>query len=120
MEAASRLAERIDQLAEAGQSLWARYQVVGPGKVDAAYFDAVQAAAEQLEAVLIETEPPHGLQDLHDCSARLRDLSRRCACMPQGLSFITGEAGLIPRRDQHEAMEQALRELRQAAVSLRK
>ena len=130
MEAASLLAQRIGQLAEAGQLLWSRYQDVGPGRVAAGYYEAVQTAAQQLDEALPANDAPHWLakvtdqpsvwlDELRDCAARLADLARRCACTPQGLSFVTGEAGLLPRRDQHEAFEGALRELRERAAGLK-
>jgi hypothetical protein len=122
----SELAQSINRLCESAESLWKDYQIQGPGRIDAVSFDHVQAAAEELETALgrttlperladIVNEPAAWIRELQDCVSLLCELSRRCACTPQGLSFITGEAGLLPRRDQHEAFEQTLIRLRREA-----
>ena len=50
-------------------------------------------------------------QRLSKAVATAHDLTYRCACTPIGLNFVTGEAGLIPRRDQHAAFESVLQVL---------
>ena len=119
MDSVSLLANRIRRFCEAAESLWTLYQVQGPGRVDAACFEPLQKAADQLDAAIEKTtspawlaqltrEPAAWMRELQDRVSRLCELSRRCACTPQGLSFVTGEAGLLPRKDQHEAFEQSL------------
>ena len=105
MDAASRLAQRIAALAAAGESLWAHYQAVGPGQVDLTYYEALQAAARQLDDALpagdtsswleqITAEPRVWLQDLRDGAARLQDLARRCACTPRRPIPGSGGSGI--------------------------
>ena len=96
--------------------VWEAYLSCGPGNVESVLFDGVDAMAQRLNALLENDEFLRNAGNLVNIEPdewratieRLRDLSYRCAGTPQGLCFITGEAGLIPRKDQHEAFEQAL------------
>lgn len=122
------LAARTDDFIEHTEKLWQAYQSLGPGKLERSYFDDVEAAAAEVEHTIKEPNIAAWLEQV-DRGIELRDalqtqtkqlsrLSRACACTPQGLSFITGEAGLIPRRDQHEAFESGLATTREIATEL--
>lgn len=86
------------------RSLWLEYQERGPGNVSGARWDAVQ----QAKVTLVSTHLPSKLEDV---IARSHDLARKCAEDPQGLSFVTGEGGLVPRKDLHDAFASVLGEL---------
>ena len=111
-ELASRLAEVYDR----ADLLWTRYREQGPGKVDAQSFRDLQvahAAAFELLDGDVPDSPPAGwdsqrMMKLRDVLNTLLDLSRRCVCQPQGLCFVTGEAGLVPRRELHDTFERSL------------
>ena len=60
-----------------------------------------------------ETRPP----SLEKAIGELAPLGARCARRNEGLCFVTGEAGLIPRKDQHAAYEQALAIVRRAITN---
>ena len=45
---------------------------------------------------------------------KVMELARRCAERPEGLSFVTAEAGLIPRHAEHREFEQSLIQIAQA------
>lgn len=126
MDAASRLVAGLDQLVESAGVVWQEYQARGPGQVEASTYNPVQSAVADLERAITSNEVVDRLEQ-HTSPSRdqlarrikqLDKLARACACEPQGLCFITGEAGLIPRRDQHEAFEACLVELRQIARQL--
>lgn len=102
------------RLHDAATRVWDSYREQGPGKVDSELYEAVATAAHALEAALVAGNEP-----LTDTVRRVRDLAHRCACTSLGLCFITGEAGLIPRPDQHKAYEEGLAAIRAAADRLR-
>ena len=127
MQPARRLAARIDAFVGHTETLWQAYQRLGPGKLERSSFDAVESAASEIELAI--NEPAQWLEqadggtelgdELQTELEQLTRLARACACTPQGLNFITGEAGLIPRKDQHEALEAGLVKLRELAEKLR-
>ena len=110
--------------------VWEAYQTLGPGKLESQRWEPIDAEAKRLSALLqndeilatlresIGTEPEPWLDQLRLAVDTLLDLTRRCATRPEGLCFITGEAGLIPRRDQHQQLEESLDLLRQRLVQL--
>ena len=97
----------LTEFLEQATALWNGYLEVGPGKLDPASDTRLQALARELLESGQLDEP--ATQAVH----AIVDLSARCARSPQGLSFISGEAGLIPRREQHRAFEQALEKARE-------
>lgn len=68
-------------------------------------YDAVEAAHAALHLTGEEAK-------LAEAAEALRELCHRCCRRSEGLCFITGEAGLIPRRDLHDRFEKALQALR--------
>lgn len=127
MEAHSELATQLHEFVECASDLWQEYHDRGPGKLDPLRFASVETAADALQtlfekAALASPETtgsdPRDINALRDDITQVRRLAQKCACTPQGLSFITGEAGLIPRRDQHAAFEDSLARLRQDVTRL--
>ncbi len=111
----AQLAARLTRFVASVEAVWDAYRDAGAGRVEAALYEPVAAAGEALESTLgAATESDPILESVRVA----KDLARRCACTSLGLSFISGEAGLIPRRDQHEALERALRTLRERAKEL--
>ena len=120
----SQLSNRLKDLAERATVIWDTYQACGPGRVDCQLFDDVDAASKALDGLLQNDElikaasqltardPQDWQEGLGKAIRQARDLAHRCACRPEGLCFVTGEAGLIPRRDQHAAFEDALEYIR--------
>ena len=92
--------------------VWEAYQSCGPGNVDNELFGGVDEMAQALNSPFENEELIRDVSNLVNVDSdewrikieRLRDLCYRCVCTPQGLCFITGEAGMIPRKDQHEAI----------------
>jgi len=95
----------LERLYTSLSAVWQTYQEAGPGNVNAELFEPVAAATP---AALEEAGPHEALTAAINTAV---DLTRRCATQSQGLCFVTGEAGLLPRRDQHEALEAALSEI---------
>jgi hypothetical protein len=100
--------------------VWAEYQDVGPGRVDAALFDDGKAAAARVLELLGDDNISATMTaaELRAAVEKVCDLATRCATRPEGLCFITGEAGLVPRRDWHAAMEESLTVIGEAVAAL--
>ena len=99
--------------------VWSSYNDVGPGRVDAALFDGGEAAAARVLESLADEDISATLtaERLRAAVAKACDLATRCATRSEGLCFITGEAGLVPRRDWHAAMDESLAVIGEAALS---
>ena len=122
-QSALQLAAELDQFLQEAADLWQHYQAVGPGKVDRLLFDRLELKAERL-ATLLDTvsdagigkslgvDEKGGAAGLGEAIETVMRLANRCAFSPQGLSFVTGEAGLIPNRQQHLEFENQLINLR--------
>ena len=93
------------------ESIWSMYLEHGPGSVDRSHFEALQATSR----VMCASIQPHG--DLTESVSQLEGLCKQIACTPQGLSFISGEAGLVPRRDLHDRFVRNLDVLRAACCT---
>lgn len=96
--------ECLAEFETAVSRLWADYQRRGPGKLSARELDPVESCFARLD---MDSWPQlaSALQQLHA-------LARRCVLPPEGLSFVTGEAGLLPRQDLHVAFDESLARLR--------
>jgi len=128
MQTGSRLAARIDEFVEHAETLWRDYLRLGPGKLEPGNSTGVFSAAAEIGYTIRDPDVARWLEQLHR-GKELRDelqtqveqltrLARACVSTPQGLSFITGEAGLMPRKDQHEAFASGLAKLHAMAARL--
>lgn len=104
MATSSRI-DALRSLLNAAQAVWDAYRESGPGRIDASLFEDVESAIGRVKQVG-ESRVDDGLIET------LRDLCHRCCLRSEGLCFITGEAGLIPRQDLHERFGRSLEELR--------
>ncbi|MAE63317.1 MAG: hypothetical protein CMJ18_03520 [Phycisphaeraceae bacterium] len=104
MGASAEHAARLQRLFDEASELWSQYDERGPGRMDKVCFERVDSAA-----AAVRKSDEAWPDDVAEAGSKLCDLSEQCVCRPQGLCFVTGEAGLIPRRDQHEAFEAALK-----------
>ncbi len=95
-----------DRYMQAAQQLWQSYQRHGPGKVPADLVDQLDTAWRSLEPALepMAPESRHAFCTLHR-------LLTKAGVDSAGLSFVTGEAGLIPRPDLVQAVERTLAQL---------
>jgi hypothetical protein len=100
------LGKLLAELLTAATAVWDAYRDVGPGKVEASLFEPVEVASQEIDRLLDDST------ELREAVAELYDLAQRCTCRSEGLCFITGEAGLIPRRDKEAAFEERLAWLR--------
>lgn len=124
------LAAQLKNFVECGTRVWNAYQADGPGRVDETLFDPIEAPSGEIARLLKDPRILHAVRRLSGddtdewidelCVAveRVYDLTYRCAKRPEGLCFITGEAGLIPRRDWHAAMEDSLRLISEQSVAI--
>lgn len=102
------LAALLGAYADGIDQVWVEYQARGPGEVDPALFDPIEQLACSLDA--LRDCPLPADMDRGVVTAAIRqatDLAGRCAKLPQGLCFVSGEAGLVPRRDQIDAFATA-------------
>ncbi len=100
----------LQQLHAVLREIWQSYQDAGPGNLD-----------QNLLAPLEEATPGalDAARDNAELTAAINtavDLAERCVKHSQGLCFVTGEAGLLPRKDLHEKMETALSVIQQASL----
>ena len=93
--------------------LWSDYLSGGPGSLDSKSFEPVAATAEGLMNLLHQSETTLDCAVAEHTICKICELAQRCACRLEGLCFITGEAGLIPRKQDHESYETALNQLEQ-------
>ncbi|GAB4148269.1 MAG: hypothetical protein Tsb009_21920 [Planctomycetaceae bacterium] len=103
----------INQFLTRAEEIWNLYQQQGPGQLDAKLFAGMPECLAKIESTLAD-QPPALLQAFRDVCK----LCERCVCRSEGLCFITGEAGLIPRRDLHDLMESSLRQLQEYRATL--
>jgi hypothetical protein len=122
-QSASQLAAELDQFLQKATEFWQHYQAVGPGKVDSPLLDGLDRTAKRL-ATLLDAVSNEGIAKslgvddkgwaagVGEAIETVMRLAHQCAHSPQGLSFVTGEAGLIPNRQQHLEFENQLVNLR--------
>ena len=93
--------------------VWQQYEAHGPGEVDSALIEPIDQLAPQLAAMLdgplLDVPLPEEVDRvvLAEAIRQATDLARRCVTLSQGLCFVSGEAGLVPRRDQVNAFAAA-------------
>lgn len=87
--------------------VWAAYQTQGPGRLSAEELEPIENALAGWDADSASLP-----DDLVACVQQLYSLAQRCVLRPEGLSFVTGEAGLLPRKDLHATFNESLAQLR--------
>lgn len=102
MEAADNQPDPCHGFGQAATRLWAAYLEVGPSRVAPELLDTLVSAYTSL------TESRCLSPELALNAERLVELSRWAVLRTEGLCFVTGEAGLVPRRDLHAEFEQLL------------
>ncbi len=111
----------LAELLREASKLWAAYQVEGPSSLPQDSLDSfLKAEANLLELrrrKAKQTDAARVVADIKEIVTELEGLLRRCVERTEGLCFVTGEAGLIPRRDLHDRCEVLLAEL--ASISTR-
>ena len=93
------------------RAFWRTWLSGGPGSLDAKSFEPVAATAEGLVDLLQQSETTPDCADAEHAVREICELAERGACRLEGLCFITGEAGLIPRKQDHQSYETALKQL---------
>lgn len=114
-ESVRQFVEQLKNYVDQIGMIWQAYQENGPGRVNEELYEGIESSSEQLVERLqnrdvvetLERRTECSLEDFRNSLKQLQDLSRRCVLLPQGLCFLSGEAGLIPRKDQVDAFEQS-------------
>jgi hypothetical protein len=96
--------EHLAEYETALSQLWVAYQRQGPGRLAAEELEPVERSFACLDLA--------SWPQLATTLQQLQTLARRCVLRPEGLSFVTGEAGLLPRQDLHSAFDKSLARLR--------
>lgn len=99
---------------EAASSLWQRYLEAGPGKLLPSNHQALVELWNRLPTDIRsggETQLAESLRTVHRLAAR-------CVQRPEGLCFVTGEQGLIPRRELYLQFATALDQIRLACQAV--
>lgn len=99
----------LQQFTSQAEVIWQGYLDHGPGHVESS---AYATLATYFAGASEETSQP-----VTASISRIAELSQKIACTPQGLCFLSGEAGLVPRRDLHAEFEQHLHILQTACDS---
>lgn len=89
----------------AAQELWNKYLESGPGSLTK---DALVEFENAKHSALSRPGLNSKVLEVID---QLDPLLRRCVERPEGLCFVTGEAGLIPNRKLHKECEQLISQL---------
>ena len=111
----------LQSFCESVEIVRSAYAANGPGRIDARLQEPVVAAESALMQSLADYSGQITGVTVEQVETWVRksvDLSKRCACQPNGLCFVTGEAGLIPRRDLEEDFETAIQGLREVCRQL--
>ncbi|MDG2384126.1 MAG: hypothetical protein P8N76_20820 [Pirellulaceae bacterium] len=95
--------DRLCGFWQAAARLWSNYLDRGPGRITPEFWRQLQREHDQLVDDL-NLESSERREAVHT----LMSLAQDCAETSRGLCFVTGEAGLVPRRDQHKRFERAL------------
>ena len=111
------LKTHLSELSTRAELLWREYLDKGPGRLStdayAEIADTMGRIRRQLDGLPLRAQLSTGwVELLLGAIADLDELLRKCVERAEGLCFVTGEAGLIPRRDLHDRCEAALRALR--------
>jgi hypothetical protein len=113
------LADCLHELAIEAEYVWTAYRESGPGSLDSSLLEPVEIAYRKVEAHLTRSvtaaesaDMPSRRPQIAEAVATVYDLACRCVQRPEGLCFVSGEAGLIPRQDLHSKFEQSLRLIR--------
>ena len=85
--------------------LYRDYRIRGPGTLDRQRLESLVAAHRLFDDVTISDELRLAIDDIVG-------LAEKCVLDPQGLCFLSGEAGLVPRQDLHTKFENALDTIR--------
>lgn len=114
------LRHNLRAVAVVGKSIWAAYLQHGPGKLDPKLLLPLDAAIMSVrhslavrDADSAATQGDSWREDINATICTIEVLLHRCIERTEGLSFVTGEAGLIPRHDLYEQCIGALTRLDQ-------
>lgn len=89
----------------AARNLWHQYLEVGPGVLEP---EALKDFSKAKHRYLADGQADSQIQNM---LAELEELLTRCVERSEGLSFVTGEAGLIPNRQLHDKCERLIESL---------
>ena len=105
------LLELLREFHRLSSLLWQQYLLSGPGSLNPESFQPIDVAAGKLHELLAEVGGGIDRAAALRAISRIQDLAERCACRLEGLCFVTGEAGLIPRQQDHQAYESSLQQV---------
>lgn len=106
----------LHEVSSAASKLWQLYLSEGPGRLPVSALNEFLAAKHRFDAEIPHT-PSASREEADACLLELEQLLRRCVERSEGLCFVTGEAGLIPRHDLHESCERLLAKLQELCTA---
>ena len=106
----------VSSLVGAVRALRSEYDEHGPGRVDESFYQKVDAAFQFLAEVIRNKNAELEDREVLAAAQTCKDLCYRCVTDPAGLCFVTGEAGLVPRKDLLDAFTNALQFLEEFAA----
>jgi hypothetical protein len=106
----------LAEFVEGAERIRQEYAQLGPGGVAPQRYDVVNQSYQRLMEVVATSDARSwaslSLGTFTEALETARERAWQCACTQQGLSFVSGEAGLIPRQDWHRSFDSALEMLR--------
>ena len=110
----------LQELIDAADAIWSQYNAEGPGSVQESRFFRFSEASCAVAEMLSQDEVLKNIragwaEEYHAIITELDELLRRCVFRSEGLNFVTGEAGLVPRQDLIHRCEANLSSLRNLA-----
>ena len=120
----------VNEFTRSTAEIWKAYKESGKASINRHLYEDTVSARIDIERFLgnptfintlsesVNDDINHWRELLSKAIATAHELTYRCACTPIGLNFITGEAGLIPRKDQHAAFEAVLELLNEECKKL--
>lgn len=108
----SQFQQDLRQYQDCASKLWSDYLSSGPGSLHIGELKPTDEASEScrvaLKALPKQHFSPQELKDLIAAIETVQELLHQAVERTEGLCFVTGEAGLLPRKDLHQRLDNAL------------
>lgn len=133
LRASREVAALLQEFIDACSAIWLAYQRSGPGRLEVAGLADPQPLCARLLATLgtgrlrafVESAPSlrsliQNHRQIEAAVDECLELTLQCRDAAHGLCFVTGEAGLVPRRDLEAKLQHHLQHLAQIAGVFRR
>ncbi len=105
-------AASIDNFLKIVNQIWNAYQQTGPGSLSEEWMIELRRSHKEVERYIQQESARFDHEKLNEICRVLFLLCERCITRTEGLCFVSGEAGLVPRQDLHEQFVGSLEDLK--------